>query len=207
MPDAVPDEVARLEALLGVPVGLVAAVICDDSDVAKAVRGGVAERVLADSLAAEPGVVEVRAPAGRGTADREAVYHDGTVLRIEAKHVDSAAYANGSAKLDMRRGTPGRDGRLYRTDSFDIVAACLYNRTGTWEWRYKAAALLRSSPVADGEGVLQERIAASQHVDGTWRAHLADAIADAKRAGVDLGVATATAGPERIVSTQLRFDA
>lgn len=61
-------------------------------------------------------------------------------LLIECKMVMSARpYANGDLKVDFQRtrNSPGDPlSRYYKKGDFDIVAACLYNQTGKWEFRY-----------------------------------------------------------------------
>lgn len=60
--------------------------------------------------------------------------------RVECKMVMSAKpYANGDLKIDFQRtrNSPGDPlSRFYKRKDFDIVAACLYNQTGRWDFRY-----------------------------------------------------------------------
>lgn len=177
---------------MGVSVEELAAMILADVDVTKALRGGLAEHQLATQLAREDGVLAVLRPDGHGQPDRAVELSDGTLARVECKVVDAAAYADGTPKLDLRRSSPREDGRLYRADQFEIVAACLHSLTGTWEFRYKATALLARRGVdisqGDADGAVQGTAAEGREdyldpncrVDMTWRTSITAALGDVK---------------------------
>lgn len=106
------------------------------------VKGFVAEyhleRVLKKLV--EEGVL---ASAERIDADGEPDFRVTTgdkTLRVECKMVMSARpYSNGDLKVDFQRtrNSPGDPlSRFYKKGDFDIVAACLFNQTGKWEFRY-----------------------------------------------------------------------
>ena len=61
-------------------------------------------------------------------------------FRVECKMVMSAKpHSDGDLKVDFQRtrNSPGDPlSRFYKKGDFDIVAACLYNQTGKWEFRY-----------------------------------------------------------------------
>lgn len=63
----------------------------------------------------------------------------GTFL-VECKLIMSAKpYSDGDFKVDFQRtrNSPGDPlSRFYKKGDFDIVAACLYNQTGKWEFKY-----------------------------------------------------------------------
>ena len=65
--------------------------------------------------------------------------------------------------MQKTRATQGDPfGRLYRFDQFDVVAACLWSCTQTWEFRFRRTADL----AAHAED--PSRIAPYQRVDATW---------------------------------------
>jgi hypothetical protein len=187
------DPVRGLESLLSADVEDVASVIVSDPDVLKAVRGGLAEHLLARALCSLPGVAAVVHPEGRHQPDRTVELVDGSQVRLECKNADVAPLADGSFRLDLRRTATG-DERLYRPDAFDAVACCLHSHTGVWQWRFKAAALLDRREVLSADGSLVERLDPNQRLDATWRDSLADALADAGVAGP----LSTLASPDRI---------
>jgi hypothetical protein len=74
-------------------------------------------------------------------------------FRVECKMVMSAKpYSDGDFKIDFQRtrNSPSDPlSRFYKKTDFDIVAACLYNQTGRWEFRFIRTADL---PVDDKVG-------------------------------------------------------
>lgn len=176
-------DVAALEKALGVDVATLARVITGSVDVTKAVRGGLAEHMLADTLASQDRVHAVLRPEGRGHADRAVTLDDGTRLRVECKVVDTTTYADGTPKLDLRRSSPKDSERLYRSDAFEVVAACLHSLTGQWEFRFKATPCLERKQVTGPNGDVVERLDPNCRVDATWRATLAEAVRDADDGG------------------------
>lgn len=71
-----------------------------------------------------------------GVPDFTIWFTDGTWLRLEVKNVRSGAgrLRAETQKTRASRGDPMS--RYYRADAFEIVAACLYNATGLWEYLF-----------------------------------------------------------------------
>jgi hypothetical protein len=74
------------------------------------------------------------------------------VLRVECKNVRSGSsprkYA-GFHRIEIqktRNAIGGGPGRSYRVDEFDIIAACLFNQTGKWEYLFVATRDLARRP-------------------------------------------------------------
>ena len=79
-----------------------------------------------------------------GVPDFKLFLTDSRLLTLEVKNVRSGAgpLRVESQKTRASRGDPMS--RYYRADHFDILAACLYNRTGRWEYAFaRTADLLR----------------------------------------------------------------
>ena len=81
---------------------------------------------------------------------------NGRSFLIEVKNVrsDSRLQGYGWAKVELQKTRGGRDAmgrptRGYPVDHFDILAVCLFNVTGKWEFRYRRTAdLLTRVPEA-----------------------------------------------------------
>jgi len=60
--------------------------------------------------------------------------------RVECKLAMSAKrYKNGDIKIDFQRtrnSASNPKSRFYKKSDFDIVATCLYNQTGKWEFKF-----------------------------------------------------------------------
>jgi hypothetical protein len=75
-------------------------------------------------------------------------------LRMECKNVRSdEVYADGSYKLETQKTRNPKDTkakakatRWYKVTEFDIVAACLFNQTGRWEYLFARTVDLRRHP-------------------------------------------------------------
>lgn len=121
------------------------------------VKGFVAERHLEDvlnQLKAEGVVKSVERLDADGEPDFQVKSVAGT-SRVECKMVMSQKpYANGDLKVDFQRtrNSPGNPlSRFYKRGDFDIVAACLYNQTKKWEFRYIRTADLPIDQKAGGD--------------------------------------------------------
>lgn len=82
-------------------------------------------------------------------------------------------YANGDFKVEVqktRATTADPAGRLYRPGQFDVVAACLYSPTRSWDFRF-----IRTSQL-DRHQVHPDRLAATHRVDERWSETLKGAL-------------------------------
>jgi hypothetical protein len=78
--------------------------------------------------------------------DFEVLMVDGRKLRVECKNIRSnKAYSTErgcKVEIQKTRGgldKKGRKTRGYMADHFDVLAACLFNQTGEWRFRFIAA--------------------------------------------------------------------
>jgi hypothetical protein len=138
-----------------------------------AVKGGVAEYHLERLLRADPAVTSVTGLDLDAQPDFDVRMSDGSTVLVECKNVSPEPYANGDFKVEVQktRATSGDPaGRLYRPEQFDVVAACLYSPTRSWDFRF-----IRSSRL-DRHPVHADRLAATHRVDERWSRTLRDAL-------------------------------
>ncbi len=141
---------------------------------AVAVRGGVAEHHLERELRGDPAVGQVARLDEDGRPDFDVELVDGRRVLVECKNASPEPYADGDCKVEVQKtraskGDPAS--RLYRTDQFDVVAACLYAPTGQWRFRYRATTALVPHPEYEG------RLRAMQRIDSSWSPDLTGALA------------------------------
>ena len=163
-----------LEEQFQLPAQEILRIITERSRLQVAVRGGVAEHHLALHLAADPDVASAELIDHDGQPDFRVTLKDGRVILVECKNVSPRTYADGSIKVEVQKTRSQRNdpaGRLYRPEQFEVVAASLFPTTGTWEFRFKAAALLAKSER------FPDRVAPVQRVDESWSLHLIDELA------------------------------
>ena len=70
------------------------------------------------------------------------ITYQGTTLRLECKNIRSKELFNKPSpgyKIEMQKTRNSKDGtptRGYRFSEFDLLAACLFNHTGKWEYLF-----------------------------------------------------------------------
>jgi hypothetical protein len=105
----------------------------------------------------------------------------GRTLRIECKNVRNERYRNPETfKVELQRTRNSKDGtptRAYRGDEFDVLAACLFNQTGRWEYFYTATRYLARRKEMPELLVIMQRVPMAPA--DKWRGSLEDAIRDA----------------------------
>jgi len=138
-----------------------------------AVRGGVAEHHLEAYLRTSPGMKLIRQIDEDGRPDFEVTLGSRRLVTIECKNVSPVRRA-GRIKVEVQKTRASKSdpaSRFYRLDQFDVVAACLWPITGTWEFRFKATReLVPHSGFPD-------RVAPIQIVDDTWSPTPSEALA------------------------------
>jgi hypothetical protein len=149
------------------------AIIAERARLSVAVRGGVAEHHLARHLDEDPAVRDAALIDKDGQPDFETLLEDGRRLLIECKNASPRGYADGSFKVEVQKtraskGDPAS--RLYRSEQFDVVAACLYPATGRWEFRF------RRTDALPKDTRFPDRIAPLQRIDGSWAPTLLGAL-------------------------------
>jgi hypothetical protein len=147
--------------------------IAERARLAVAVRGGVAEHHLAGHLRSDPNVTAAELIDRDGEPDFDVTMRDGRRLLVECKNVSPNTYADGTPRVEVQktrsqRGDPA--GRFYRPGQFDVVAACLYAVTGTWEFRFKATTQMARHEAHP------DRLAVMHRVDATWAPTLQGAL-------------------------------
>lgn len=163
------DDLARA---LGVDTEQVCRAILADARVLKAVRGGLTEHLGQQMLAAIPGVVQVVRSERGGAWDVE--LGDDTRVRVSVHSADTSTYADGTAKVDLRRSAPLNGQRLYLVDDVDVLAVSLVAVTGAWDWRFARPADLATKTV-DGVAYLDPNC----RIDERWCADLDQCLAAA----------------------------
>lgn len=147
--------------------------IAERARLAVAVRGGVAEHHLRLHFRRDPHVATAELIDRDGEPDFDVALADGRRVLVECKNVSPNTYADGTPRVEVQktrsqRGDPA--GRFYRPDQFDVVAACLYAVTGSWEFRFKATDRMARHDVHP------DRLAVMHRVDDTWTSALEAAL-------------------------------
>ncbi|MEQ7125312.1 hypothetical protein ABN034_12405 [Actinopolymorpha sp. B11F2] len=137
-----------------------------------AVRGGVAEHHLEKQLRVDPAVQSVRRLDRDGQPDFDVQLVRGRRLLVECKNASPKLYKNGDYKVEVQKTRTSKSdpaSRYYRTDQFDVLAACMYAPTGAWTFRYRRAAELAP------HGDYPHRIMALQRITSDWARDVAGA--------------------------------
>lgn len=138
-----------------------------------AVRGGVAEYHLHRVLSEDDAVAAVEPIDQDGRHDFDVTLPGGRLVRVECKNSSPKKYSNGDMKVEVQktRATQGDPaGRLYRSEQFDVLAACLFAPTGEWRFAYRATAVM------DRDKRYPDRLAPLHHVTEDWATTLAEAL-------------------------------
>jgi hypothetical protein len=81
-----------------------------------------------------------------GLPDFTIWFHDGTFMKLEVKNVRSG---KGKLRAETQKTRASRGdpmSRNYRVDHFEVIAACLYNATGQWDYVFaKSTDLARNA--------------------------------------------------------------
>jgi hypothetical protein len=139
-----------------------------------AVKGGVAEHHLERILVLDPAIVRVERLDRDAQPDFSVSLFNGTAVRIECKNASPERYANGDMKVEIQKTRATRDdpaGRLYKSDHFDVVAACLYSPTRHWSFKFISTSRLGR------HAVFADRLAATHRIDSRWSDTLEEALA------------------------------
>lgn len=113
------------------------------------VRGKLAELYLyrhLERLRAEGQILSVRWHDADGQPDFEILMRHGQKLRVECKNLrsDESFSVERGCKIEIQKTRGGLDKkgqktRGYLADYFDLLAACTFNQTGEWRFRFIAA--------------------------------------------------------------------
>jgi len=158
----------RLEELFGVDADTILGIIEDNFRLGIAVRGGVAEHHLGQSLELDGSVVSSASIDEDGKPDFDIAVDGGLNLTVECKTASKTRYKNGDYKVEIQKTRDSGAGRKYTYDQFDIIAACLFSATGLWEFRYRWTKDL--DPWAQDP----DRIKAVHRIDASWATSIGD---------------------------------
>jgi len=109
------------------------------------------------------------------------IWTDHAILVVECKNVRAEqrlrSEHHATVELQKTRGgtdAQGRQTRGYRTDHFDILAACVFNATGAWEHRFALVDDLERRPDAPDTLKVMQRVSLAP--DAVWWGSLDEAI-------------------------------
>jgi hypothetical protein len=162
-----------LEAAYALSALEILEIVSERSRLAMAVRGGVAEHHLGRELRADRKVASAKPGQQEGPPDFHVTLADGRRVTVECKNASPKPYADGTPKVEVQKTRASRGdplSRLYRTDAFDVVAACMYGPTGRWTFRYRQTVDLDRHPEH------LDRITPLQRVTASWAASLTEAL-------------------------------
>lgn len=101
---------------------------------------------------------------------------------VECKNVRSLTPhepATSPVKVELQKTRNSKDGtptRGYSVGHFDILSACLFNRTGQWRFLHIASRQLSRRPHDPARLVVMQRVPVEP--EGSWRSDIMDAIRD-----------------------------
>ena len=106
-------------------------------------------------------------------------------IRIDFKKTRNQKTAAGDGSTSPK--SKGAAGRFYDPDKFSVLAACLANRTGDWEFRFIGTQYLARHK--DHTDRLSDKVEVDAAADTTWKTRLRDVLDDPATPRVDVGVA------------------
>lgn len=178
---------------MSLPAHEILDVIKRSDRVYQAVRGAVAERhleKLLEQLKSDGRIDDFRFTNKEGEPDFTVSIGPHT-WRVECKNVlrgKTGRYKSGELKVDFQKtrnqlGDGARTGRYYKASSFEVLAACEYNQTGRWEFKFVRT---RDLPRVHVEGIdcLVKAVRVPQgDAMGRWTRHITAVLApeDARR--------------------------
>jgi hypothetical protein len=120
-----------------------------------------------------------------GKPDFSVVFGEQEIV-LECKNVRSGALLKRPTpayKVELQKTRNSRDGtptRGYRVSEFDVLAACLFNQTGQWEYLFVAAATLERRPQLPDLLKVMQRVPTAP--DETWSASLVSVLQRVRKA-------------------------
>lgn len=156
-----------LENYFGLSADRLLRVILENPRCLMNVKGAVAEehlRLLLKSLK-DKGAVDEYTIGGEGQPDFT-VHHDGHQTTLECKNVEKAKNVANRTALALvtidfkktRNQLGGKPLRFYRRETFDVVAACLFNRTNEWRFVFAPTSSFTEHPEYAGLGYLHDKL-------------------------------------------------
>ena len=151
-----------------------------------AVRGGVAEHHLERRLREDPQVRHVKRLDVDAMHDFDVELEWGQSLRIECKNASPKRNAAGQFKVEVQKTRSSKNdpaSRFYSANSFDVVAACVFSATGSWDFFFGRTCDMRT------HAGFPDRLAPIQTIGSDWSTELVDIGRDQIGSRVDLSFA------------------
>lgn len=139
-----------------------------------AMRGGVAEHHLGLTLDRDPAVTSAVEGHQEGPPDFFVTLTDGREVTVECKNASPRLYADGTGKVEVQKTRASKGdptSRFYTPAAFDVLAACMYGPTGSWQFKFRRSDALAEHEQHDG------RIAPLQRITDDWCDSLEEALA------------------------------
>lgn len=147
-----------------------------------AVKGAVAQEHLRKYLEGllKRGVLESFEQIDRdGQPDFRLVFRGRSYL-LECKNVEKEKRVGGPVTVDFQRTRAPKEAphlRYYHEDEFELLAACTFNRSGKWEFRFiRTAVLDRRAAPHDDRFLNRVFVDGSASYGGHWSSDLIDVL-------------------------------
>ncbi|MBI2760140.1 MAG: hypothetical protein HYX51_01775 [Chloroflexi bacterium] len=162
----------EVDSYFGLSAADLLRVILSNPRCAMNVRGAVAEehfRLRLEDLKRRR-VIAGYTVGGEGKPDF-AVDVNGHIVLVEVKNVEQAKNPANRTSLvrvtidfkKTRNQLGGKHLRFYHRSEFDVVAACIFNRTGTWDFAYARTASFAEHAAHPGLGHLHDKLVVMQN--------------------------------------------
>jgi hypothetical protein len=170
-----------LEKLFALSAVEILTVVQRNNRLLMAVKGGVAQEHLSrylTSLVREKRIVKFGPIDEDGKPDFWVIYNDRKFL-LECKNIQKTL-RKGEMTVDFMRTryakTVGPEGRFYKSTEFHILAACLFNQTG--QWKFKFIPTRRLGKNSNYKGRLDNKVSLgeSKNYFKYWRTDLLEAL-------------------------------
>lgn len=136
-----------LEEMFALPATAILDAIHRNSRLLVAVKGGIAQehlRIYLEEMREKREITDYGSSMEENKPDFWVLF-DGNRFLVECKNVQKTL-RRGEMTVDFMRTryakTMGPQGRFYKPSDFDVLAACLFNQTGRWEFRFIATGRL-----------------------------------------------------------------
>ncbi len=170
-----------LEEMFGLPAAAILDVIQRNNRLLMAVKGGIAQehlRAYLSQLRDSREIVDFGSLIEEGRPDFWVLF-EGRKYLLECKNVQRTL-RRGEITVDFMRTryakTVGPQGRFYKFSEFDILAACLFNQTSRWEFRFIPTAELARHKAYRGRIDNRVSLGESAVYFGHWSRDLVSAV-------------------------------
>ncbi len=146
------------------------------------VKGKLAEFYLNQMIEAKRAAIQISSFIwSDATGDPDFIIEiGGATYSVECKNVRSGKKVFRDAfKVEIqktRNAIAGGPSRGYKVGEFGVLAACLFNQTGQWDFLFCASANLERRPAHPDYLTVMQKVPYA--AAGAWRQHLEDALGD-----------------------------